>query len=237
MAEVFTEYGYTTTRHTHEAVNTGLTQHLSRELKEMKYAVVWIEFPIEGHHVRPKKYFAHMAQLCNWASLCAGIGTQLIIFGSTGKKWSDPQLQILLCDGKLHIAKHRACHFGIKLDAMQSEPSGSCFATASTQKIPSHQCKCDVPYEQHRIDWHTPPTSSQSNLKLTASAAIGKAILPECVPRGGLGQRNAPDSIETNDSIADSYLTEGHQRKIKDRCKRIKKSELIVPVGNDEATG
>ena len=150
---------------------SSLLNKSGRELKEQKYDVVWIEFPFQGQHVRHKRYAAHVAQLCIWATLCFEIGTQFTIFGSTGQKWSDPQIQALLSDGKLQIAKHRACHFGIKPDSFQQQPSGSCFATACTLPIPWHKCKCNIPIEQHRLDWHTTPTS-QCNLKIKASIAI-----------------------------------------------------------------
>ena len=120
MTEALSDNGLTCIRHSHDAVNTGMTGHISHDIKEHKYAAMCVEFPFKGQHVRPRKWFAHMSQLCVWANLCFGIGIQFILFGSTGKKWDDPQLQIMMDDKKMHISKHRLCHFDIKIDPFQS---------------------------------------------------------------------------------------------------------------------
>ena len=239
MTEALTDSGFTCIRHSHNAINTGMTTSTSHDIKQHKYGAVWVEFPLKGQHVKQRKWFAHMSQLCVWANLCYALGIQFILFGSTGSKWDDPQLQVLMTDGKLHIAKHRLCHFGIKIDQFQTEPSGTCFATASTIPVKSHPCLCKVRFEDHKIDWNTPPTSSQCNLKLKAAVALGRAILGECSLRSAeTGPvRTAPDSTNnstfsitpTNNSADSDY------KRLQERCKSIEASPHRIAVEDDQA--
>ena len=95
MTGVLTNSGFACLRHGHTAVSTGQTTHLSKDIKEGKYVLIWVEFPVQGFHVKHEKYFAHMSQLCLWVSLSAKLGNQFIILESIGTKWDDPQIQIL----------------------------------------------------------------------------------------------------------------------------------------------
>ena len=239
MTEALTDSGLTCTRHSHDAVNTGMTTSISHDIKQHKYGAVWVEFPFKGQHVKPRKWFAHMSQLCLWANLCFGIGIQFIVFGGTGTKWNDPQLQVLMTDGKLQIAKHRLCHFGIKIDQFQPEPSGTCFATASTIPVKSLPCVCKVRFEDHKIDWNTPSTSSQSNLKLKATVAIGRAILGDCslspkIPLATEPMRTAPDS---NPNRINTYTVspQEERKRLQERCKSIEASVCRIAVEDDQA--
>ena len=241
MTEALTDNGYTCVRHSHDAVNTGMTTHISHDIKQHKYTAMWVEYPLKGQHVRPRRWFAYMSQLCVWANLCLGIGIQFILFGSTGKKWEDPQLQVMMSENKLHVSKHRLCHYGIKIDPFQSEPSGTCFATASTIPIKGHPCLCKIKFEDHKIDWNTPATSSQSNLKLKATVAMGRAILGDCritqeKEKGPM--RIAPDSNSNAVDTNPTFTTDspGDQRKkLRDRCKDIEASAHKVIVDSDQA--
>ena len=96
MTGVLTDSGFACLRHRHTSVNTGTTTRLRKDIKEGKYDLIWVEFPVQGFHVKHEQYFAHMSQLCLWASLSAKLGNQFIIFGSTGTKRDDPQIQVPL---------------------------------------------------------------------------------------------------------------------------------------------
>ena len=98
--------GYTVERHTHREINTGLTNLVAGNIKKSHYLAIWIEFPISGMHIRSDRSFAHFSQLCSWGRLCADTSTPYVLFGSFGKKWSNPQLQTLVNDGRFYVAHH-----------------------------------------------------------------------------------------------------------------------------------
>ena len=199
MAAEFQRLGLTVERHAHRALNTGLTNLIPHKIKQLHYLAVWSEFPISGLHVRTDRIFPHMSQLCAWARLCADVDTPFILLGSFGKKWSDPQLKVMIDDGRLHISHHRLCHFGLKVDNSQVEPSNTCFVAASTRHLPSHCCRCDVPKDGHKLDWNTQPSSSQDRLRLRSQIAISGKLIDELFDTFALGAlRSAPDSTIQN---------------------------------------
>ena len=198
-AAEFQRLGFTVERHAHRAINTGLTNCIPQKIKQRQYTALWSEFPITGPHIRAERAFAHMSQLCAWARLCADVGIPFILFGSFGKKWADPQLRVMIEDRRLHVSYHRLCHFGLKVDSTQQEPSSTCFVSASSFSLPSHCCRCGVAKEAHKLDGNAPPASSQDKLRLRAQIAIcGKLIdkLSDIFDVGAL--RNAPDSTNNN---------------------------------------
>ena len=145
VTSLFQQLGYVGVRHAHNAVNTGLTNDVAHMIKTYSFAIIWSEFPIAGVHVRLQRYHARMAQLCTWARLCYDVGVPFVLFGSFGRKWQDPQLKVMFDDQKLHKSYHRMCHFKLKVDSSQTDPSSTCFVAASTASLPSHSCECGLP--------------------------------------------------------------------------------------------
>ena len=155
---------FTVERHCHRTVNTGFTNDITHRIKQGNFALVWSEFPLPGQHLQPSKMFAHFSQLCCWARLCSDTGTPFVLFGSFGKKWENAQVKALVNDAHLSVAHHRLCHFNLRVDSSQAEPSSTCFMSASTFRMESHRCQCSVPKESHKLDWNVQPTSSQDKL-------------------------------------------------------------------------
>ena len=142
MTEVVQSHGYEAERHAHKALNTGVTNNISGQIKQNVIACIWSEFPIPSMHVANDHYHAHITQLCTWARLCYDTGTLFVLYGSVGRKWRNAQLEALCDDNRLHRAYHRLCAFGLKTVSSQTEPSSACFLTLSTRHFQNHPCKC-----------------------------------------------------------------------------------------------
>ena len=188
------DLNFSVERHCHRTVNTGFTNTIAHRIKQGNFAFVWSEFPLAGQHIQPSKVFAHFSQLCCWARLCSDTGTPFVLFGSFGKKWDDAQVRALITDVRLTVAHHRLCHFGLRVDSSQAEPSSTCFISASTFPIASHRCQCSVPKESHKLDWNAQPTSSQDKLRLRAQIAIAGKALEEITSNSERALRSTPDS-------------------------------------------
>ena len=188
-------------------MNTGATNHISNDIKQGKIKVLWSEFPIKGHSVKLDRFFAHMSQLGIWARLCSDNGVDFMLVGSFGPKWNDAQIETMIADGLLSTSYHRMCHFNLKVDSSQKEPSGSCFVIAANFLVKSHPCICNVSREEHVLDWKTRPSSSQSRLKSKALFAMMEKMLHELEGRVG-SRRSTPDSLD----IGNSEVLKGHLR-------------------------
>ena len=173
-------------RHAPRELNTGLTNTVAREIKDGKYAAVIAEMIVPGVHVAPPRHHAAMHQLCAWALLCIAVGIPMVIIGSFGAKWTEPQVTALISDGKLTVAHHRMCHFGVKVDPTAPLASGACVVTASTVPLPAHPCRCSGgPRANHSSDFKTEiPINSKGSgplfqLKHKAHVLMAKNILHE----------------------------------------------------------
>ena len=144
VTPVFQAAGFSVERHSHRDINTGLTNKIAHDIKQNMITLLWSEFPIVGYHVAPDKYFAHLAQLMSWANMCADVGILFILFGAFGSKWKDSQVEAMINTKRLMISHHRMCHFNLHVDATSTEPSSTCFVTASTKPLKPHPCKCNV---------------------------------------------------------------------------------------------
>ena len=135
--------------------------------------LLWIEFPLLNQHVPKDTYCAHMSQVCTWSRLCSDGQVPFVLFRSAGRKWQDPQLDLIREESVVYSSAHRACAFKVKVGVLQKESSLASFLALSTIKIPSSPCKCRVDKGGHALDWETKPASSQDHLRLRAQQAGG----------------------------------------------------------------
>ena len=137
VTAAFASFGYSTERHDHRAVDTGLTNAVAHRIRTGEFSAAWIQMPIAQLHVRKDRYFACMSQICLWARLCQECRVPLVIFGLVSTVRRDPQVEIALGNGTLTMSFHRMCHFGLKVDATQAQPSSVCFAAARRAPPPT----------------------------------------------------------------------------------------------------
>ena len=91
MAGAFQDFGCSVIRHTHRAVNTGMTNPISGHIKQDLVSLIWSEFPIPSMHVSQDKYHSHITQLCTWVKLCHSVGPVFVLLGSVGKNLRNTQ--------------------------------------------------------------------------------------------------------------------------------------------------
>ena len=173
-SNLFIDNGYTPVRYSHWSINTGQTNTIGAQLKANKFKMVWIDFPKLSNKPRP---YAHMTCLLNWATLCSQLGIPLIMFGSFGKKWDDPQLLAAFEQQQLSKRHHRLCHFGIKTSKERASPSSGCFVTASTVPLPAHACQCSVSRAEHIMDLKVEPGHSWKHQMGEIQADLLKRLL------------------------------------------------------------
>ena len=86
------------------------------------------------------------------------------MLGSVGKKWRNPQLEVLLRDEILHRSYHCACADGV-CALRQPAPSKASYLALTNIKFYNRKCRCKVPIEQHRLEWQDLPQESQGKLR------------------------------------------------------------------------
>ena len=105
-------------------------------------------------------------------------------------KWADDQIHKMVRDQHLRITYHRMCHFDVRVEPSQAEPSESSIAIAATVDLPEHPCVCK-PGMTHVRDWGVKPASSQDKPRWRALCAMAQKVIEDCVKQGVL--RTVPD--------------------------------------------
>lgn len=147
----------------HRALATGMTGEVLQMIRTKVFDFIFAEFPIAGRHIPQESMHKICSTICHWAKAAADSGTLFVLFGLDGKKWMEPQISAILDERVLHKAWHRACHFGIKIDATQPQPSSTCWVTASTMQLASHKCNCTTSRQDHVLDFKAAPSAGRSD--------------------------------------------------------------------------
>ena len=144
-----------------------------------------------------------------------------MLFGHIGSLKKDAQVQVAVQHKVLYLSLHRMCHFGLRVDVSQKQPSSVCFAGASTEPIEGHPCACEGPNVEHVYDWKTIPFSSERDLRFQAYVGMATHLLgcwldsgapvPGSRPRPCSAGQGTPDSRVPNshDSISISCQAQG----------------------------
>lgn len=177
LSNVLQTAGWHAVRFSPQHVNTGTTASLSLEIKHMKYDLMWVDLPLVGRHIRKEKYFSALTQICTWAQLAAEAGVMIGIFGAYGAAWNHASFASLSANHRFLKSYHRACHFGLKLDPQLDNPSKICFVFLSSPSCNSHQCKCNVPQDQHVLDWKPSSTYVARRPRSQLQSEIGAKVL------------------------------------------------------------
>ena len=157
---MLTEMGVVCTRlHPREVVG-GSGNYIPKRIKQNDFATIWIRYQRRKTRELPERVFKKfMLVVSLWIRIALGLGTQVFIIGLTGNHWDGTQFEQLVQDGNLHDAKHRICHFGWKFDNTSHLPSSVCHRTLTSDKVPSHDCKCDVSFQQRNGKyWNSEPS-------------------------------------------------------------------------------
>ena len=181
LSNVLQTAGWHAVRFSPQHVNTGTTASLSLEIKHMKYDLIWVDLPLVGRHIRKEKYFSALTQICTWAQLAAEAGVMIGIFGAYGAAWNHASFASLSANHRFLKSYHRACHFGLKLDPQLDNPSKICFVFLSSPSCNSHQCKCNVPQDQHVLDWKPSSTYVARRPRSQLQSEIGAKVLEEWI--------------------------------------------------------
>ena len=210
-SQIFIDLGHQVVRHQPRQLNTGMTNSVARKIKDSEFSAVVTEVPVSGVHVAPPRHHAAVHQLCTWATLCIAIDIPMVFIGTFCEKWKDPQLAALITGGQIHLAHHRMCHFGVKIDPTARMPSSSCVVTASTIKLKAHPCKCGNPRSNHSEDFkyqHSGAKSVLYDLKHQATISVGRCIFSETFQRSvGSTPDSTPPRVSTQ-----AFPTEGRER-------------------------
>ena len=170
MTGVFQDKGYACERHAPSAVNTVYTSHVIAKLRRNCYSAVWLDYPRKSILARGRGI---LSQLLLWLVVCARAQVPAYLFGPSGSHWNERQLRQMCADPLFYETRHRACHFGLKLDAMQPEPSAASFTCLSTVAVVPHLCLCKVGLQEHKLDWVRQDPHRQTNA--TAAGTLGAA--------------------------------------------------------------
>ena len=158
MAKVLCDRGFQCERHEPRAVNTQYTSHVPAQLSRGAYQLIWIEFPRKADRENGRGI---IGRLMLWLETCSRALIPAFMFGPVGPHWRDAHLIQLINREQVYRTIHRACHFGLKIDATQEEPSSAAFVCVSTVNVEPHPCLCKVSQECHKLDWHTQEPSRQ----------------------------------------------------------------------------
>ena len=151
------KHGYECDRITHnELLSSAGTEYTGKLLKG-DYSLLWISTPNDWYVRTPtKKANAHWKRIQHWIQKAVVLGMMLILFGPPGFLWKMPNIRETLQESNLTMLRMRLCHFGDKFDNTQTKPSGSYLQLATNIKLSPKkwQCQCQVPIQDHILDWY-----------------------------------------------------------------------------------
>ena len=247
--------GYECDRITHnELLSSAGTEYTGRLLRG-DYVLLWISTPSDWHVRTPtfigiKKATTHWQRVHHWIQKAVVLGLLLVLYGPPGFLWKMPNIKETLDDSKMTVLKIRLCHFGDKYDATQVKPSGSCMKLATTAKMSTRrwQCNCNVPIQDHVIDWygrHQPKAEWRKKISDKYIAEVCNAL-----GLSGNGRQTTyshafqedvvPSPPITDNSISRAYPTEARTR-AKERLTKMKEDGLkptkrkkVIEPGTDD---
>ena len=183
------------------------------EIKEMikskRFSQIWISYQrrktCEVTSNRLKKFLSVTHE---WIHEAITAKTQVFILSVTGDHVMQNPYGQLAEEEILKVSKHRLCHFGYKVDPNQAEPSNVCFRIYSTEDIPSHPCRCNLPFQDHRSDWKTSGTLENAQPKSRVTTLVCKHVLRVL----GFSEERLPDSSEKKESDTASVKKPSRKR-------------------------
>ena len=235
LANILQNNGWKVVRYSPHQINSGNTSHLAYEIKQGHFNLLWIDMPHVGRHVPKAKMHSALSQLCRWLQLASEVGVTACTFGAFGHSWNHENFAVLTQQHHFHKSYHRACHFGLKMDINQTEPSKICFVLLSTPKVESHLCKCEVPQTAHKLDWKSDQTSIARRPRMRIQHHIAQAVVQRLLETVGKQvnhrvHHDTPDCQQPAHTDADMHLepnscfpTEERMRQ-KERLKKMKEA-------------
>ena len=184
LTSALQDRGWKAVRYSPQQINVGNTSQVAHDIKQGKYDLLWIDLPQIGRHVPKERMHAALSQTCRWLQLASEVDMMACAFGAFGAAWNHENFQVLTQKHNFHKSYHRACHFGLKLDQSQKEPSKICFVLLSTPKIESHLCKCSVTQSEHKLDWKGTQTSIARQPRAKLQQQIAMAVLSRLMTEG-----------------------------------------------------
>lgn len=230
------DFGWKAVRYSPQQINEGPTSHVAHDIKQGKYDLVWIDLPQVGRHVPKDRMHSALSQLCRWLQLASEVGITAGTFGAFGHSWNHENFQVLVQQHKYQKSYHRACHFGLKLDHNQTEPSKICFVMLSAPKIESHLCKCDIPQNGHKLDWkgEHPSIDRQPRAKIQQHIAI--AVMKRLVDARASSptHRVHHDTPDCKNTHSDNARSSSHAFAASNAC-QVPSSHVMPPDGHLDA--
>ena len=158
VAEVeLRKQGYECDRLTHNELLSSSGAEYTGKLLKGEYNLLWICTPDDWHvRTSAKKSTTHWQRIQNWIQKAMLLGIMLVVFGPPGFLWKMPNIKETLQDSNMQQMKIRVCHFDLRYDRSNKQPSGSYMQLATNATISSRmwQCNCNIPITDHVLDWY-----------------------------------------------------------------------------------
>ena len=149
--------GYECDRMTHSELMSHVGTEYTGKLLKGYYSLLWISTPNDWYvRHKTKRTTAHWQRILHWIQKAILLGILVVLFGPPGFLWKVPNIQETMQPPNVTMIKMRLCHFGHKFDSGQPKPSGSYLQLATTAQLSPKQwqCLCNVPIQEHVIDWY-----------------------------------------------------------------------------------
>lgn len=220
LSTILQEAAWKTVRYSPQQINSGATPQLSHDLKHGRFQFLWIDMPQVGRQIPKDRMQSAMIQVCRWVQLACEAGIPACLFGAFGRAWLNEDIQALMQYHGMSKSYHRACHFGLRLNKGQPEPSKICFVLLSSPSVQSSPCKCNLPQVGHKMDWNhltkTVARQARNQLQSRISAVVIQKLLntskkpadhrihrdtPDCLIRASSTQKE----VDNTDYVACTY--------------------------------
>ena len=179
ISTILQDRGWKAVRHSPCHINTGTTATIGRDIKQGVYDMLWIEMPLRGRHIAKDRMHSALHQLCRWLLLASEANVPAGVFGAFGSSWKHEAFHALTSKQGFGKSYHRACHFNLKLDPKQEQPSKICFVFLANPRTESHQCKCNVSQVQHKMDWTTSDAIAARRPRMQLQQTIAKEVIKQ----------------------------------------------------------
>lgn len=222
--------GWKAIRFSPHQINTGTTANVGQDIKKGLYDLLWIDMPLPGRHIAKDRMHSALTQLCRWLQLASECGVPAGLFGAFGNNWKHTALLTLVSEHNFAKSYHRACHFKLKLNKQQTQPSKICFVYLGNPRAQSHICKCQVAQNEHRMDWSTHDASISRRPRMQLQQTIAQEVLKQLV----IQQANAITGRSLHHDTPDSNIVDQNPEvypTITTQYAECCTCQLLMPVG------
>ena len=222
--------GWKAIRFSPHQINTGTTANVGQDITKGLYDLLWIDMPLPGRHIAKDRMHSALTQLCRWLQLASECGVPAGLFGAFGNNWKHTALLTLVSEHNFAKSYHRACHFKLKLNKQQTQPSKICFVYLGNPRAQSHICKCQVAQNEHRMDWSTHDASISRRPRMQLQQTIAQEVLKQLV----IQQANAITGRSLHHDTPDSNIVDQNPEvypTITTQYAECCTCQLLMPVG------